>query len=87
MFKERGLARMRFIPAHAGNMNARPTLSTEKAVHPRTRGEHENERHHNVAILGSSPHTRGTSVDRNVPTGGWRFIPAHAGNIGMKRCG
>ena len=50
----------RFIPAYAGN--ARGALSHQgmSAVHPRIRGERQGEQPARSAIVGSSPHTRGT---------------------------
>ena len=72
----------RFIPAHAGNISRLPAFGSCRTVHPRTRGEHTG-----VALIavwsgGSSPHTRGTSSCWVYVIVLFRFIPAHAGNIG-----
>ena len=43
-------------------------------------GEHLGNQYINVGTLGSSPHGRGTPVDRKEGPGVFRFIPAWAGN-------
>ena len=71
---------MRFIPACAGNTGIPHSRPPRQSVHPRMRGEH---RHHPQvipAVVGSSPHARGT-LPRRCPARGYcRFIPACAGN-------
>ena len=73
-------AGFRFIPASAGNTRDRRSRVPAPAVHPRERGEHVSESGHRLRLSGSSPRARGTL---DVPTfvhGGFRFIPASAGN-------
>ena len=70
----------RFIPAHAGNTACEAARASERAVHPRTRGEHSFDSIELRINSGSSPHTRGTLRLRFPPSGSIRFIPAHAGN-------
>ncbi len=64
----------RFIPAHAGNTHAASLLWWRRAVHPRTRGEHNAKSHISRRCSGSSPHTRGT---RHVCRPCGRFRPVH----------
>ncbi len=69
-----------FIPAYAGNAGPVTVLAWPPTVHPRMRGERRRQHHRYISCHGSSPHTRGT---RNVVIfrrGGFRFIPAYAGN-------
>ncbi len=70
----------RFIPARAGNTSPKNKKPYIRAVHPRTRGEHEWSNDYLCPNAGSSPHARGTpppsTSNRNFP----RFIPARAGN-------
>ncbi|SAI49272.1 Domain of uncharacterised function (DUF2825) [Bordetella ansorpii] len=70
----------RFIPAYAGNTWCYPPVQSQRAVHPRIRGEHPVSICSNALRRGSSPHTRGTRLgaDDVEPCG--RFIPAYAGN-------
>ena len=55
----------RFIPAYAGNAGVTLRAALMEAVHPRIRGERP------ISLLrigyrcGSSPHTRGTRINRN----------------------
>ena len=78
--------RLRFIPAHAGNISpsAKPTI--RMTVHPRTRGEHPTCPGSNGRTVGSSPHTRGTFDNGLGARFPGRFIPAHAGNIPVTDC-
>ncbi len=73
--------RLRFIPAHTGNMKIYPAYLPYYPVHPRTHGEHRCTIVHPASAPGSSPHTRGTSVLGIGPRIDGRFIPAHTGNI------
>ncbi len=70
----------RFIPAHAGNTGAAPTVQAAGTVHPRTRGEHRSFTMRACSSCGSSPHTRGTLLRCLHRLCRSRFIPAHAGN-------
>ena len=51
---------LRFIPTHAGNTRAEHWRCPVPAVHPHTRGEHNNPAALDIGPYGSSPHTRGT---------------------------
>ena len=73
-------ARARFIPAHAGNREAKDLMEVMEAVHPRSRGEQMTLPTMESGEHGSSPLTRGTADTPNRRRGGGRFIPAHAGN-------
>ena len=73
-------ARVRFIPAHAGNTVADLPLLRHPAVHPRARGEHRTSEEEFWEATGSSPRTRGTHHFPHRGKGPFRFIPAHAGN-------
>ena len=70
----------RFIPARAGNTEARKINRRLTPVHPRSRGEHEALRNRQLTPIGSSPLARGTQHLRDGPRDGHRFIPARAGN-------
>ncbi len=74
----------RFIPAGAGNTVTRAGVFTYGAVYPRWRGEHGGAVQFEQLILGLSPLARGTlfrgACDSITP----RFIPAGAGNTGMR---
>ena len=75
----------RFIPARAGNTSGRDAHRRSRAVHPRSRGEHEHLSPPPKTCSGSSPLARGT---HRVPERRWRidrFIPARAGNTGAER--
>ena len=49
-------------------------------VYPRTGGEHFSRTYSTVALLGLSPHRRGTLAMPHIPDLVIRFIPAQAGN-------
>ena len=51
--------RPRIIPAYAGSTRRRRRRSSERADHPRIRGEHLNSGAAHRVAQGSSPHTRG----------------------------
>ena len=72
--------RQRFIPARAGNTAGRQGPEAGAAVHPRSRGEHDQRQSHPGWQLGSSPLARGTPGSRQPERQGQRFIPARAGN-------
>ena len=80
---ERGAARhakMRFIPAGAGNTVDGEFFIAGAPVYPRWRGEHDRPRHLAVADQGLSPLARGTPAVGTVKLRYCRFIPAGAGN-------
>ena len=74
------LGSCRFIPAPAGNTVSRRVDRFRPPVHPRARGEHEQERDEAKGSGGSSPRLRGTRPQRPGNDRGHRFIPAPAGN-------
>ena len=55
-----GAGRLRFIPAHAGNIRLWSLVHLSPPVHPRARGEHGSLSGTPVFCDGSSPRTRGT---------------------------
>ena len=74
----------RFIPACAGNTNASSIWVPKSPVHPRVCGEHSDQAFSNSCGAGSSPRVRGTHhladrIDEEI-----RFIPACAGNTGLR---
>ena len=71
---------LRFIPAYAGNAASRCEMPATSSVHPRIRGERNNEIARVAPSIGSSPHTRGTPVRDDARVHIDRFIPAYAGN-------
>ncbi len=76
----------RFIPAHAGNTTRAAVNPKMDSVHPRACGEHRSQGSSILPVHGSSPRMRGT---RPVYVGACllsRFIPAHAGNTGIRAC-
>ena len=77
----------RFIPAYAGNASELSPASHQRPVHPRIRGERVTRRASMNDHSGSSPHTRGTPVPRDIAELETRFIPAYAGNACWTRCG
>ena len=74
------IARLRFIPAHAGNRASTATWPPIRTVHPRARGEQASKAIAISAASGSSPRTRGTERRNGERVRSQRFIPAHAGN-------
>ncbi len=80
-----GPASSRFIPARAGNSAAARDAAEAAAVHPRTRGELSPRASPHRRRAGSSPHARGTRTTTCSPTAATRFIPARAGNSGVRR--
>jgi len=73
-------ARLRFIPACAGNSRCPEHLTLDETVHPRVCGEQNLLLVRPIPIHGSSPRVRGTDLNRLAPRSWWRFIPACAGN-------
>ena len=80
------LLAFRFIPACAGNATAWNQRQAFLSVHPRMRGERFVAVTGCVAILGSSPHARGTPAAVGRVDGRRRFIPACAGNARQQTC-
>ena len=70
----------RFIPARAGNTDARMLSLQSESVHPRTGGEHLAYAESHTDSDGSSPHGRGTHFRGRLGVSVVRFIPARAGN-------
>ncbi len=77
--------RLRFIPAHTGNIDEPKPKTVSQPVHPRTHGEHPFIPRFYTMSDGSSPHTRGTYLSRDRGKVYSRFIPAHTGNILTRR--
>ena len=73
-------AGVRIIPACAGNTPGEPALNGNTPDHPRMRGEHRAALIVDGRLLGSSPHARGTLVERRGTQARVRIIPACAGN-------
>ena len=70
----------RFIPAYAGNTRVETHPGTLLPVHPRLRGEHNDQIQALGLGGGSSPPTRGTRRAIRHEQQRVRFIPAYAGN-------
>ena len=75
----------RLIPAHAGKTIRGGDQRSQRAAHPRSRGENRVRRSHPSCSAGSSPLTRGKprSHWRRAVRG--RLIPAHAGKTRRRR--
>ena len=74
------LAKVRFIPARAGNAISTPSWSRSSAVHPRASGERGPFFPQTRPSAGSSPRERGTREPCVRERRTKRFIPARAGN-------
>ena len=70
----------RFIPARAGNTSQHVFRALDRAVHPRSRGEHVSVNLDAIGAGGSSPLARGTPDSQRRQPLKRRFIPARAGN-------
>ena len=83
-----GLDVLRFIPACAGNAREACRTMGAAAVHPRMRGERIRRGRSGKLHVGSSPHARGTRLNRVIDVFITRFIPACAGNAWLRsmRC-
>ena len=81
MVSQKTLAKLRFIPAYAGNATVCPSRRRAKPVHPRIRGERFLKFAAHLNSHGSSPHTRGTRRFCGSERYVCRFIPAYAGNV------
>ncbi len=73
-------AKLRFIPAGAGNASRRRPARRPAAVHPRGGGERWAICSIMSAMVGSSPRGRGTLGRQSAAMRRGRFIPAGAGN-------
>ena len=71
----------RLIPARAGNMLMLFWKMEKSSAHPRSRGEHINDRGDLICPPGSSPLARGTFLSEVWCVGCFRLIPARAGNM------
>ena len=80
-------ARARFIPARAGNTLRGWIERDRSAVHPRSRGEHQDIERGLTDSFGSSPLARGTPCRPHHRSVRERFIPARAGNTQSIRAG
>ena len=76
----------RFIPAGAGNTLRSAREWSQRAVHPRRRGEHDARSSIPDFLSGSSPQARGTHRRCCGIPGRCRFIPAGAGNTPWLAC-
>ena len=75
----RAIASFRIIPAYAGSTLAAYNRDTNRADHPRIRGEHKIAQKGKGMAAGSSPHTRGAPVVVATPGRLVGIIPAYAG--------
>ena len=73
-------ARLRLIPARAGNTLFKKGGTMATTAHPRSRGEHVKPRAEPRLRAGSSPLARGTQAWQNGDIVRTRLIPARAGN-------
>ncbi|ABD41108.1 hypothetical protein Mhun_1368 [Methanospirillum hungatei JF-1] len=70
----------RFIPIHTGNSPHPPHTLRRYSVHPHTHGELIHHFADCLALVGSSPYTRGTREISGLDGKIIRFIPIHTGN-------
>ena len=68
------------IPAYAGSTSVTVRILTSCRDHPRIRGEHRARNWSVLSLAGSSPHTRGALVGRQLGARDRGIIPAYAGN-------
>ena len=80
----RQIARIRIIPAQAGNTSPAATYEERTPDHPRAGGEHTVVSSALDMWAGSSPRRRGTHRYRRWRFGGFRIIPAQAGNTSTR---
>ena len=71
--------RMGSIPAHAGQPESGESDSSDKTVHPRSRGAAAASAAPSICVMGPSPLTRGSRRRVAVTKQPTRSIPAHAG--------
>ena len=74
-----------FIPTPVGNTSSRYCVVNRNAVHPHTRGEHNDDPIKYRHCVGSSPHPWGTRQSKTAEDGRRRFIPTPVGNTGARR--
>ena len=74
------MAKVRFIPAGAGNTATHSAAVSHVSVYPRWRGEHESGQIAPALAHGLSPLARGTPDYDTEEVTSQRFIPAGAGN-------
>ena len=72
-------ARQRIIPAHAGQTFGRPRACSRLSDHPRACGANFCCQAVSPLTFGSSPRMRGKRCCGSTDHGGFRIIPAHAG--------
>ena len=77
---DEALARVRFIPAHAGSTGIARVRRHAGTVHPRACGEHCSTCPSIPEPSGSSPRMRGAPIPKSCILSPARFIPAHAGS-------
>ena len=73
-------SRVGIIPACAGNTESDCNGTCMGGDHPRMRGEHSHYLASPLAVMGSSPHARGTLADQRKDSLTQGIIPACAGN-------
>ena len=83
----RRLGPRRIIPAYAGSTLAAYNRDTNRADHPRIRGEHSCFSSRIRHKAGSSPHTRGAQPGRRDRGDGPGIIPAYAGSTARRSPG
>ena len=72
--------RVGIIPAYAGSTAPGAAASAGRRDHPRIRGEHVTSCFVSIALVGSSPHTRGARLKLSAPRRRIGIIPAYAGS-------
>ena len=72
-------AKIRLIPAGAGNIARRGPSASKAGAHPRRCGENEHVRQNGTNICGSSPQVRGKQWAKEHEVSLGRLIPAGAG--------
>ena len=77
-------AKIRLIPAGAGNIARRGPSASKAGAHPRRCGENEHVRQNGTNICGSSPQVRGKQWAKEHEVSLGRLIPAGAGKTDVK---
>ena len=77
-------AKIRLIPARAGNIARRGPSASKAGAHPRRCGENEHVRQNGTNICGSSPQVRGKQWAKEHEVSLGRLIPAGAGKTGAR---
>ena len=73
----------RIIPAYAGSTSRKPPRRGRRWDHPRIRGEHLDDVYSVLAVVGSTPHTRGARGRPRVYPISSRINPAYAGSTAL----